>query len=48
MVKLLWLQMIFNMRRIHAWALDVAYERYCRRQWRQGRIALSFELWRRG
>ncbi len=35
------------LRALWLWLLHTSYDYYCRRQWRQGRIALSFELWRR-
>lgn len=47
MLRLLWLQFISSVCQVFIWLLHTAYDRYCRAQWRRGRVALSFQLWRR-
>ncbi|OQA16704.1 MAG: hypothetical protein BWY63_02658 [Chloroflexi bacterium ADurb.Bin360] len=47
MLRVLWLQFLSQICHIWLWTLHTAYDYYCRRQWRQGRAALSFKLWRR-
>lgn len=47
-LRALWLQFVSYMAYIWLWVLHTAYDRYCRAQWRQGHVALSFQLWRRG
>jgi len=47
MLRALWLQLVATVCQLWLGLLHAAHDHYCRRAWRKGNAALSFELWRR-